>query len=254
MSVWVLVFTDSVMTEQLYKYPRLYLNARLCAGAQVPVSAEQSHYLKTVLRKGEGAKVRVFNGMDGEWLARIERVSKKSCTLIAGECLRAQPENVPLRALYFAPIKKQRLDFLVEKAVELGVSDFYPVLTNRTENRKLNMERMRAHVIEAAEQCERMDVPALHDMAKLPVVLAQKQVVPLVVALEREESALPLSGIDFSVGAAFLIGPEGGFDDDEARLVRNSADVRCVALGPRILRAETAALACLSYVQLSTNS
>lgn len=241
------------MTEQVYKYPRLYLNLKLQEGAQIPLSVEHVHYLKNVLRKAAGDYVRVFNGVDGEYLARIEDFSKKDGVAVAGKCLRGQPQTGRSFTLYFAPIKKQRLDILIEKAVELGVSGLCPVLTSRTENRHLNMEKLRVQIIEAAEQCERMDVPVLREMVKLPVVLKEKRSAPLYAAIERTD-AKPLAACDMSDGAAFLIGPEGGFDADEVQLIQNTAQVQAINLGDTILRAETAAIACLSYAKLSTDT
>lgn len=235
----------------LYKYPRLYLNAPLAENAQICLGAEHVHYLKNVLRKNAGDYVRVFNGQGGEFLSRVVSFSKKEGVLIAERCVREQPPQGKKFILYFAPIKKARLDILIEKAVELGVSVLYPVLTARTENRHLNMEKLRAQIIEAAEQCERMDIPELHEVKKLPLVLQEKRGFPLYAALERVD-AKPLSAFDMGGGAAFLIGPEGGFDGDEVDLIGKCAEVRAVNLGETILRSETAAIACLSYAKLST--
>lgn len=241
------------MTQQLYKYPRLYLNVKLQEGVQIFFGVEHVHYLKTVLRKNAGDYVRVFNGSEGEFLVRIESFSKKDGLAIVERCLGEQPKIKKRFVLYFAPIKKQRMDILIEKAVELGVSELHPVLTARTENRDLNIEKLRAQIVEAAEQCERMDIPVLHETKKLSAILHERRDLSLYAALERA-NAKPLAAFDMNGGAAFLIGPEGGFDPNEVDLIGKCADVQIVNLGDTILRAETAVFACLSYAKLSTES
>lgn len=252
MSVCALVFTVCIMTN-IYKYARLYLNGGLKENSPLHLDTDQAHYLRNVLRKAVGDKIRVFNGKDGEWLARIDTLGKKDAVLMPEECLRVQEARATGKLhLCFAPIKKHRMDFLIEKAVELGVTDFHPILTNRTENRKINEERLRAQIIEAAEQSERLDVPRLHPMEKLPVFLrAGKLDVPVYACIERA-GAMPLAKVDLSRAAAFLVGPEGGFDPDEIAAIKNIKSVHPVDLGQEILRAETACLACLSYAKLST--
>lgn len=252
MSVCALVFTVSVMTN-IYKYARLYLNGALEENSKLRLDSEQAHYLRNVLRKTVGDKVRVFNGRDGEWLARIDALGKKEAELVPEECLRVQSVRSSGRLhLCFSPIKKHRMDFLIEKAVELGVTDFHPILTNRTENRKINEDRLRAQIIEAVEQSERLDVPLLHSMEKLPVFLGASTLgVPVYACIERA-GAMNLAKADLSGGAAFLIGPEGGFDPEEISSIKNTRSVYPVDLGQEILRAETACLACLSYAKLST--
>lgn len=239
------------MTQQIYKYPRVFLNAQLQQNAQILLGEAQAHYFKNVLRKGVGEYFRVFNGHDGEFLAQITALGKKDGQAVLQEVLRVQPPPAKDLILFFAPIKKQRMDILIEKAVELGVTQLYPVLTNRTENRKLNSEKMCAQIIEAAEQCERMDIPQLHEAIKLHDVLRLSQAIPIYAALERVE-AKPLSTHDLSGGAAFLIGPEGGFDMDEIAHLSAAKTMLPVTLGENILRAETAVMACLSYAKLST--
>lgn len=239
------------MSDHIYKYPRLYLNPELAVAARISLASEQAHYLKNVLRRGAGDFVRVFNGRDGEWLAAIVSADKRGMVLDVRDCLRPQLEPRVSCHLYFSPIRKQRMDFLVEKAVELGVTALTPALMHRTEARIINEDRIRAQIIEAAEQCERMDIPALLPVRSLPDILKQARDIPLYVCLERGVG-VGLKSLDLSGGAAFLIGCEGGFDPQEAEAIRCAKGVMTVDLGADILRAETAALACLAYMKLST--
>ena len=197
-----------------------------------------------------GDRVRLFNAQDGEWLAQVEMLGKNRGEARCLEQLRPpQPEPGPWLA--FAPIKKDRLDMIVEKAVELGVEKLIPVITRRTENRRLKMERLHQHVIEAAEQCERLSLPEVGEpvqVDKLKTLWPAERT--LLVGAERRE-ALPLAtalkGQGQCVGV--LIGPEGGFEDKELDDVLNLPFSVAVNLGPRILRAETAATAALSIIQ-----
>lgn len=203
-----------------------------------------------MLRRQPGDVLRIFNGQDGEWLGEITDLGKKGGAFILTERIKDQPKAGPRRHLIFAPIKKQRLDILIEKAVELGVTDLHPALTNRTESRKINENRIHAQTIEAAEQCERLDVPVLHTMEPLMKKVTLWQGPPIFAALERTD-APALAAIDMSSDAAFLIGPEGGFDESEIGFLTAQESVRPVTLGRNILRAETAALACLAYAGMA---
>lgn len=228
---------------------RLYLNEEFSSGREILLSEDHVHYLRNVLRLDTGHNLRVFNGRDGEWLAEIVVLDKKRGTLVLRACQQTQPQAGRRVRLLFAPIKKQRLDFLIEKGVELGASDFYPVLTARTENRHLKPERVTAQMIEAAEQCERLDVPVLHSSESLHALLKVWDGPTILAGLERAE-APALSSFPLGKDCAFLIGPEGGFDPQEADLLQSSGKVQAVSLGPAILRAETAALFCLSYARM----
>ncbi|MCB1681179.1 MAG: 16S rRNA (uracil(1498)-N(3))-methyltransferase [Alphaproteobacteria bacterium] len=237
------------MTYPLYKHPRLYLNEEFSEGAVLPLSDAQGHYLKNVLRLTAGRRVRIFNGKDGEWLAEIAFLDKKRSSVALLEIIKPQPVNGWRVRLLFSPIKKQRMDVLIEKAVELGVTDFYPVLTTRTENRSLKDERIALQIIEAAEQCERLDLPVLHPALSLAGLLNTWEGPRVLACLERAEaSALPK--IRLEKDCAFLIGPEGGFDPEEIESLSASAKIQAVSLGETILRAETAALFCLSHARL----
>lgn len=233
--------------DAYYKTPRLFLNGSFSQNAVLELSAEHAHYLKNVLRKEKGDAVRVFNGVDGEWLARIEDLKKKSGLLVLEECLLEQTRDERLITLYFAPIQKARMDVLVEKAVELGVHALVPMITNRTEHRKINEKRLRAQIIEAAEQCERLDIPVLEGVRLFHECLSED----VHLCLERSDKTQPIHQYDFSSGGAFMIGPVGGFDEDEREMMRGRDNLRMVSLGERVLRCETAAVAALSYAILS---
>jgi 16S rRNA (uracil1498-N3)-methyltransferase len=222
-----------------HSLPRLFVDQALAKGTSVTV---EGTYLGAVLRLGAGDKVKVFDDRSGEWLAEIAGAGKKRSTLTVLERLRER-ESVPDLWLLFAPIKRGRIDWLVEKATELGVARLAPVITRRTVVDRLNLERLRAHAIEAAEQCERTALPELFEPMKLGALLktwpAERA---LYFADERAGGVFaPQAG-----PAAILIGPEGGFTDEERDLVRALPQARPVSLGPRILRADTAALAAVS--------
>jgi 16S rRNA (uracil1498-N3)-methyltransferase len=219
--------------------PRLFVDETLAEGASVTVDG---NYLAAVLRLGPGDRVKLFDDRTGEWLAEIVEAGKKRVTLQIGERLRER-EAVPDLWLVFAPIKRGRIDWLIEKATELGVARLMPAITRRTIVDRLNLGRLRAHVIEAAEQCERTSLPELAEPQKLDAILkAWPEDRPLYFADEAGgEPFAPARG-----PAAILIGPEGGFTDEERAAIRALPQARPVSLGPRILRADTAALAAIT--------
>jgi 16S rRNA (uracil1498-N3)-methyltransferase len=226
--------------------PRLFVPDALAAGAELAASAGQAHYLGTVMRLGPGASLRLFNGRDGEWAGRIGAIRKDRATLLAETQTRPQAPEPDLW-LVFAPLKRDATDLVVEKATELGASALLPVFTARTNTARLNLDRLRAIAIEAAEQCERLTVPRMADPQRLDMLLAQWPAGRvLAVALERA-GAPPLTASDSP--AALLVGPEGGFTPAEAVLLRRQGFVRPASLGPRILRAETAAIVGLALLQ-----
>ncbi len=239
------------MIDNIYKYPRLYLNAAFEESAIISLEQGQAHYLRNVLRKEIGDYLRVFNGRDGEWLAVIKAIGKKSCDIDLEKSIKAQKYQKDSVHLYFSPIKKQRMDFLIEKAVELGVTDLHPVLMGRSVMRKINQERIKAQIIEAAEQSERLDIPELHSLESFDDVIAGYDCdIPLYACLERESGAKPIASYDMSGDVAFLIGGEGGFDDHERSVIGRNDKIIPVNLGDNILRAETAGISCLSYLWL----
>lgn len=223
-----------------YKHPRLHVDQSLGAEKIVPLPEAQAHYLRNVLRKNAGDQLRLFNEKDGEWLAVLSATEKKSAIAICQQQLRGPQTSAHQIHLLFPPLAKDRLDFLIEKAVELGVTDLHPLTTQRSEIRKLNDARVKAQIIEAAEQCERHDIPALHEMSDLPGILSNwDETVTLYAALERTD-AQPLAA--HKGPCALLIGPPGGFSEDEKVMLGALPFVHAVTLGERILRTETAAL------------
>jgi 16S rRNA (uracil1498-N3)-methyltransferase len=219
--------------------PRLYVEQELSQGASVTVDG---NYLAAVLRLGPGDQVKLFDDRSGEWRATIAEAGKKRVTLVVGERLKER-ESVPDLWLLFAPIKRGRIDWLVEKATELGVARLVPVLTRRTIVGRLNLDRLRAHAIEAAEQCERTALPELAEPQKLDALLKDWAAGRILYFADEGggEPFAPTPG-----PAAVLIGPEGGFTDQERAAIRALPLARPVSLGPRILRADTAALAAVS--------
>lgn len=231
---------------------RLFVEAPLAPGVLVTLDGARAHYLATVLRQPEGAKLRLFNGRDGEFSASLQQTTKKGATVAVEDLLRPQtpPSSV---ILMFAPIKRQATDWIVEKACELGVGAIAPVLTRRTITDTVRLDRWRAIATEAAEQCERLDVPDCQEPLSLAAALGGwDPATPLVFADESGEAA-PIASVlaPMPRGNALgvLIGPEGGFDPAEQRTLRSLAFVRPVSLGPRILRAETAAVAALAIIE-----
>lgn len=229
---------------------RLFLDSPLAGGLDVRLSAEQANYLVNVLRMKSGAPLLVFNGRDGEWQARISEIAKRSASLTVEMQVRAQPDGPDIDYL-FAPLKHARLDYLVQKATEMGVKRLRPVFTRRTVADRINGERMRANVIEAAEQCGVLRVPEVAEPEKLSGVLsAWEGARPLIFCDEDAGHANPIEILRHVAPGplAVLVGPEGGFDPQErAQLMQQPYVVR-VSLGPRIMRADTAAIAILALV------
>jgi 16S rRNA (uracil1498-N3)-methyltransferase len=232
--------------------PRLYLTARLAPGGAVEAEAGQAHYLRSVLRLGAGAAVAAFNESDGEWLCRVE-IGKRGARLTIERQLRpADPEREPDLWLIFAPIKRTRLDWLVEKATELGVSALLPAWTARTQVGRVNLERLRAHAIEAAEQSERLSVPELRAAEPLERILTAWPAARRLMMCDETGAGEPIGCAAATLRSgpvALLVGPEGGFDQTELDAFDKLSFVTRVGLGPRVLRAETAALAAVAVFQ-----
>ena len=232
-----------------YTLTRLFLEADLSQGDDIDLSREQAHYLGSVLRRVEGASIRVFNGRDGEWRAEISEIGKKSGRLSVIESLRDQNE-VPDMTLLFAPVRKHRTGFIIEKATELGVKTLKPVLTTRTQFPRFNHDKARLQAIEAAEQTERLDVPDIQSLQPLKDVLASWGGRPILFADEAGGGQSVEAAVkNISAPAAILIGPEGGFSPEERQELLSLDYVTPVSLGPRILRADTAALSLLTLWQ-----
>jgi len=229
---------------------RLFVDAPLHAGARAAASAEQTNYLVNVLRLGVGDCILVFNGRDGEWRARVKDIAKRAAVLLAEEQTRPQSNGPDLDYL-FAPLKRARLDYMAQKAVEMGVARLRPVMTRRTVAERVNLERLRSNAIEAAEQCGIMRLPEIHEPAKLDRVLAAWEPSRrLIFCDEGAEIANPIATLSAipSGPLALLIGPEGGFTPDERELLLSRPFTTALSLGPRVLRADTAAVAALALV------
>jgi 16S rRNA (uracil1498-N3)-methyltransferase len=224
--------------------PRLFVDQPLAEGAEVRVDGGQAHYLMGVMRLKAGAQVKLFDDRTGEWLAEVAFLGKRDLILRIEAQLRPR-EATPDLWLLAAPIKKGRIDWVAEKACELGVAQLRPVLTRRTVVDRLNLDRLRAHMIEAAEQCGRTALPALSEPIRLDALLRQW---PSDRALffADEEGGLPMLDVAKPGPAAILIGPEGGFAAEERTAIRALPQAIGISLGPRILRADTAVAAAVS--------
>ncbi|MEP1229623.1 MAG: 16S rRNA (uracil(1498)-N(3))-methyltransferase [Litorimonas sp.] len=231
-----------------YTLIRLYLEANLSGGTKLELSKGHRHYLTNVLRKSAGDTLRVFNCKDGEWLSQISDVTKKSVSINITNILR-EPKPCPDITLCFAPLRKHRNAFIAEKATELGVTMLQPVITQRTQFPKLNVDKMRVQVIEAAEQTERLDIPKLGVPMTLDEMLRAYEGRTIFFADEGGGARAAMDAIQNAQPAAILIGPEGGFTDAERETLRASDNVVTISLGPRILRADTAALSALTLWQ-----
>lgn len=234
-----------------YKLQRIHIENSLMAGVLVALNETQSHYFLTVLRKDDGEEVLAFNGRDGEWLCALRKVGKKQASLIPLNQVRPQSEPGQLRFL-FAPLKIGRLDFLVEKATEMGVATIEPVITTFTQNRNVSTEKLERWSMEAAEQCGVLAVPKITAPRTLDLILSDWDAnIRLIFCDEDSPFDNPLEALrGIRRGAlAVLVGPEGGFSDEERARLRALPFVTAIPLGPRILRADTAAIAALTLVQ-----
>jgi 16S rRNA (uracil1498-N3)-methyltransferase len=224
--------------------PRLFLREPLGEGASVDLDAGQANYLGNVMRLGVGSELLVFDGGSGEWLARIVEAGKKRMTL-AVERRTRKPEAIPDVWLAFAPVKRTQTDWLVEKATELGAAKLLPVITQRTIAERVKLERLEAIAIEAAEQCGRTDLPEIAEPVSLRQLLSGRD--PERRLYFADEGGGEPAATAFAPGPALILtGPEGGFTDEERAAVRGAPNSTPISLGPRILRAETAALAALA--------
>lgn len=239
------------MSRYDFAAQRLFLDAPLTPGASVTLTREQANYLLNVLRLKQGDAILVFNGREGEFLARLDAVTKKSAALRIEERRRAQQDGPDLHYL-FAPLKHARLDYMVQKAVEMGASCLRPVITARTQVHRVNADRMRANAIEAAEQCGVLSLPEIDELRDLDAVLAAWPDDRLLVFCDEDAPvADPVAALTArrpQGKLAVLVGPEGGFDERERRSLLRLPAALPISLGPRILRADTAAVAALALV------
>lgn len=233
---------------------RLFLNAPLAADALIDLDSKQANYLVNVLRLRDGDAVLAFNGSDGEWRAGLVSAGRRHWRLLLGERTRPQPAPPDLHYL-FAPLKQARQDWMIEKAVEMGAGRLRPVIMRHGQVSRVNRDRLEAHAIEAAEQCGILSIPAIDDPAPLAALVGswreREGERRIVFCDEGEEGADPVAvlGAMPPVPLAVLIGPEGGFADEERAMLRAAPFVTAISLGPRILRADTAAVAALALVQ-----
>ena len=239
------------MTHTVPDAPRLHVEAALMAGSLLPLAREQANYLLNVLRMKDGDCVLVFNGQDGEWQCAIRPAGRKSAVL---ECVgQTRPQTrLPDVHYLFAPLKHARLDYMAQKAVEMGAGRLVPVLTRRTQVSRLNLDRLRANAIEAAEQCGILSLADIVAETRLEVALAALEPERLLIFCDEDAPvADPVAALDACARGpvAVLIGPEGGFDESERTLILRHPHVLRLSLGPRILRADTAAVAALALVQ-----
>lgn len=235
-----------------FRTPRLFVAAELRPGARVALDKAQANYLANVLRLETGDPVLVFNGRDGEWRAALQREGRKSVSLDIAERTREQDRPADLHYL-FAPLKHARLDYMVQKAVELGVSRLQPVVTRHTQAARVNLERMQANAIEAAEQCGILNICDVADAVALPKALEARSPDRVLIFCDEDaelrDPVAALSGIARGTPLAVLVGPEGGFAEEERAMLMRQNNIVRLALGPRILRADTAAVAALTLAQ-----
>ena len=240
------------MARTDFSSPRLYVDAALRAGERVALSPEQSNYLLNVLRLRAGARVLVFNGREGEFAASIEGASRKGAALAIGERLREQEFAADLDYL-FAPLKHARLDYMAQKAVEMGARRLRPVMTRRTQASRVNLDRLRANAQEAAEQCGVIWLPEIVAEEPLDKALGDWPAQRLLIFCDEDAPQVnpvaALASLPAQASLALLIGPEGGFDETERAAILRLPNVLRLSLGPRILRADTAAVAALALIQ-----
>lgn len=228
--------------------PRLFVDERLEAGAELMLGDAHAHYLATVLRLDRGAELRLLDNRTGEWAAVVSDVGRRTISVRVGGMIRGR-ETVPDLWLLTAPIRPERFEWIVEKATELGVARVVPVLTRRVNHGRLKPERLRAHMVEAAEQCGRTALPELADAVNLADLLDGWDTGRTLLFAD-EEGGASMAALKPRCPAAILIGPEGGFAADERAAIGAVPGAQRLGLGPRILRADTAVVAAISQFQL----
>ena len=247
-----------------FRSPRLYVDQKLATGTEIPLERDQTNYLGNVLRLAQGDAVLLFNGRDGEWQAALTG-GKRITAARVGERLREQPPDSDLHFL-FAPLKHARLDYMVQKAVEMGVSRLQPVITRHTQVARINLDRMRSNAVEAAQQCGVLSLPEVAEPISFKTLLGrsdpdrllvfcdedaevQDPVAALSAARPAPTALLPAGAAREAMPLALFIGPEGGFSEEERDALLQRPNMVRISLGPRILRADTAAVAALALVQ-----
>lgn len=234
-----------------FKSQRLFVEEELSKDKGFQATREQANYLLNVLRMSDGDGILIFNGRDGEWRAIVEATGRKKCNLVPAEQTREQPET-PSLVYCYAPLKQARLDYMIQKAVEMGAGVLQPVITQYTQARNINEKRVLSNAIEAAEQCGILAIPDIR-----PAIQFEKLIdhlgegYHLIFCDEAEHNANPILQLNAkkSSKTAVLIGPEGGFSDEERKTLEGKSNVTKLGLGPRILRADTAGVAALAIIQ-----
>lgn len=229
--------------------PRLYLSSPLAANSVLQLNKQQSHYLITVMRMTVGSELLVFNGKDGEWMASIIDADSKQTTIQLHSLTRSQIPDKKL-TLLFAPTKNINSTYIIEKATELGATTIIPIITQRSVVTKVNLEKLTLNAIEAAEQCERISLPNIHDITQLKKALSNLDISGSLIFFDESKKCLPISEVKIaSDDNAILIGPEGGFNDEERNYIRSIKGCIAAHMGARILRADTAVIAGLAAYQ-----
>lgn len=227
---------------------RLYINTPLSLDSSIFLEKQHVHYIFHVMRKEKGDNILVFNGSDGEWCAEIAALSKKEISIVPREQTRAQKEEKRL-LLAFSPLKPKRQEFLIEKATELGVTHLVPLTMRHSSIHKVNPGKMRHQAIEAAEQCERLSVPEILPLQSLESFLSTWNTDQALIIGDETHTSPPLEKQSSEDSAAFMVGPEGGFHNDEFELFKDKSFIHTVDLGNTILRAETAAIVGLALIR-----
>jgi 16S rRNA (uracil1498-N3)-methyltransferase len=240
------------MARTDFRTPRLYVSQDLATDGELKLEPQQTNYLVNVLRLGAGAPILLFNGRDGEFAASLMASSRKAASLVVGA--QTRPQEAPPDVDYlFAPLKHARLDYMAQKAIEMGARRLRPVITRYTQVARVNLERLLANAIEACEQCGVIWTPEIAPVEPLAEALRRWPAERLLVFCDEEaEQASPLDALADARadgGVSLLIGPEGGFDDDERAAILSAPRVVRLSLGPRILRSDTAAVAALALIQ-----
>jgi 16S rRNA (uracil1498-N3)-methyltransferase len=235
------------MTTSLH---RLFVANYLRENEEIELNSAQSHYLVHVLRQSVGSSLLVFDGKNGEWIAKITQIKRSSCSVRITDKVREQSSQQDLHYL-FAPLKQARLDYTIQKAVEMGVSELQPVITAHTMVQRMNIERMHANAVEAAEQCGILSLPEIKPAVKLQTLLKTYDDERTIIFCDEKSSlSSPTKELEKLKDRkiAVLVGPEGGFSEDEQRMLRSRSFIHPISLGPRIMRADTAAVAVLALV------
>lgn len=236
------------MDKEHHKLPRLYCDSRLGDNLQVELSEAQAHYIRNVMRMNESDNIRLFNGKDGEYLASLTTIKKRSASALCQKKIRDQAITHSGFTIWVPLIKKDRMDILIEKSVELGVYAIQPILTDHTVIRKTNEDRLKAQVIEAAEQCERLDIPEIRPLSDFSTLIDKVKTDCLFIAKERDVTSHTLSDVPNEAHIAF--GPEGGWSEREIELFSENK-LKTLTLGERVLRTETAVISTLACLENS---